>query len=464
MRLYPVILAGGLGTRLWPLSRRREPKPFLPLLGERTLYQETILRLEGLTDVAPLIVCNRDHGALALSQSQDIGKEVMSIVLEPEGRNTAPALTMAVHLLGELAAGEPEDPVFLMMPADGVIKGVDEFQAAVRSGVGAAERGFIVVFGVTPRLPHTGYGYIHKGKPLEDGEAPVGTPAPLEVRAFVEKPDLETAKAYLESGEYLWNSGVFLMRSSVWLEELERHRPDIAAACRRAHRGADKQGVYVIPDDAAFRDCPSQSIDYAVVERAAEGPGGRVAVAPLDAGWSDLGSWSQVWEESDSDAKGNVTRGQVYTESVEGSLIVAQDRVVAAVGLKDVVVVETRDAALVTSMAHAQDVGKIAARLARREGGKTESHPWGTSRVVDEGPGFRVKRLSVNPGAALPEGFPEGVETWVVVSGSVRIGGGAAARVLGSGESAAVGGQADGRVENAGAAPLEVVSVSASSQ
>ena len=467
MVLHPVILAGGSGTRLWPLSRQRLPKQFLPLLSERTLLQETLSRLDGMTVADPLIVCNEAHGFLASGQSNEIEKKVLSIILEPEGRNTAPALTLAALFLKDFTADQSSDPVMLVMPADHVIKDVQGFQAAVGVGAGLAERGYLVTFGIVPHLPHTGYGYIQKGKPLEGAQSTSDNAqghTPRELRAFVEKPDLSTARAYLESGDYLWNSGIFLMRSSVWLKELERRRPDIARACISAYDNAQRDTPFLRPDSALFTACPSESIDYAVMEKIAGESATKGAVVPLDAGWSDLGSWSEVWEQGDRDAHGNVVQGDVYLESVERSLLLAHHRLLAAVGLEDVVVVETDDAVLVAHRDRVQEVREIVDRLKtdqRPEQGSPRKvlQPWGSYRVMEDGPGFQVKHITINPGCTISLHNTIGKEQWVVVKGTANITTGRTVQVLGRGESAVILPGASHRVENTGVTPLEVVAV-----
>ena len=463
MALYPVILAGGAGTRLWPLSHRHLPKQFLSLLGGGTMLQETVGRLDGLEAEDPLIVCNESHRNLALRQMAEIQKGVLSIVLEPEGRNTAPALTLAALLLKDMNAGEPADPVMLVMPGDGVIRDVEEFQAAVKVGARLAEKGYIVTFGIVPHLAHTGYGYIRKGSPLENcgrTREDTAAPAPLGIMAFVEKPDQSTAESYLESGDYLWNSGIFMVRSSIWMKELERCRPEIASECVAAYRGGVKDGPLFRPHRERFISCPSESIDYAVMERTTEPGAPRSAVVPLKGGWSDLGSWAQVWEERDTDADGNVTQGDVYLESVGGSLVLAHDRIVAAVGLKDTVVVETRDAVLVADRNQAQDVRKIVDRLGDGEGSATViKHSWGSSREVDKGPGFRVDRITIHPGPSLEKRVSTGRETWVVASGRVKILTESSEQVLDHGESAVLRPGKVFRISSAGADAVELVAL-----
>ena len=457
--LYPVILAGGSGTRLWPLSRRHLPKQFLSLLGRGTMLQETMGRLEELEAADPLIVCNESHGPLALQQMAAIQKAVLSVVLEPEGRNTAPALTLASLLLKDTASKESRDPVMLAMPADSMIRDVERFRAAVMVGAQLAEEGFIVTFGVVPRFAHTGYGYIRKGR-VVTGVGGTGAPAPMEVRAFVEKPDQSTAESYLEPGDYLWNSSIFMVRSSIWMKELERCRPEIANECVAAYRGGVKDGPLFRPHRERFISCPSESIDYAVMERTGEDGAARGAVVPLEGGWSDLGSWGQVWEERDGDNDGNVTQGDVYLESVEGSLVLAHDRIVAAVGLKDTVVVETMDAVLVANRGQAQEVRKIVERLGDGEGSATViKHSWGSSLEVDKGPGFRVDGVTINPGAVLKRRVSTSGETWVVASGRVKILTESSEQVLGRGESVVLRPGKIYRISGAGADAAKLVAL-----
>ena len=427
------------------------------------MLQETVGRLDGLEAEDPLIVCNESHRDLALQQMAEVQKRVLSIVLEPEGRNTAPALTLAALLLKDMNAGEPADPVMLVLPGDGVIRDVKEFQATVKVGAGLAEEGYIVTFGIVPHLAHTGYGYIRKGSPLEKhGDTDMGEtkPVPLGIKAFVEKPDQPTAESYLESGDYLWNSSIFMMRSSVWMKELERCRPEIASECVAAYRGGVKDGPLFRPHRERFISCPSESIDYAVMERATEPGAPRSAVVPLQGGWSDLGSWAQVWEERDTDADGNVTQGDVYLESVGGSLVLAHDRIVAAVGLKDTVVVETRDAVLVANRGQAQEVRKIVERLGDEAGtAPVINHSHGSSREVDKGPGFRVNRVTINPGAVLKRDVTTNGETWVVASGRVKIITESSEQVLDQGESAILRPGKIYRMSSAGADAVELVAM-----
>ena len=388
MILHPVILAGGSGTRLWPLSRRHIPKQFLPLTGQHTLLQETLSRLDGMQGVAaPVVVCNKAHRRLVSDQVDELGRPTSALVLEPEGRNTAPALALASLALTQFADDPIPDPVMIVMPADHVVGNVQAFQAAVHEGARLAEEGYLVTFGVAPTSPQAGYGYLQKGQPLGDradrkaSPRPSAGTAPLRLLAFIEKPNAATAKAFLESDQYLWNSGIFMMRASVWLGELQRYRPDILEACEASLARAQRDGHDLYPSAEVFTACPSESIDYAVMEKAAAreqqgllnrspdtGPepsrgAAGCAVVCLDAGWSDLGAWSAVWEEGSRDVQGNVLQGDVYVESVKDSLLIAQDRLLAVVGLQDMVVIETADAVLVAHKDRVQEVKEVVDRL-----------------------------------------------------------------------------------------------------
>ena len=482
MALHPIILAGGSGTRLWPLSREHYPKPFLSLTGERSLFQDTIGRLDGIADAAPpIIVCNEEHRFLVAEQTRQAGKTTTSIILEPEGRNTAPALTLAALLLADRAAA---DPVILVMPADHVIRDVATFQSVVRIGTGLAEAGCLVTFGVVPTSPSTAYGYIKKG-PAANRHETVGA---FCLDGFVEKPEKAAAERMLESEGYLWNSGIFMMRLSLWLGQLELHRPDIALACLTAHAGGHWDGDFYRPDPSAFLAGPSDSIDYAVMERVADGgkgdgaepssgaasdvassPSPDCVVLPMDAGWSDIGAWSALWDEGIRDSEGNVTRGDVYTQSMRNSLLIGQHRLLAAVGLEDVIVVETADAVLVAHKDHVQEVKALVARLKSERRPEQEAHravhrPWGTYETVDSGPGFKVKRLTVNPGASLSlQMHHHRAEHWVVVKGTARVTKGGQEFSLSENESTYVPVGVRHRLENSGSSPLEVVEVSSGS-
>ena len=486
MALYPVILAGGSGTRLWPLSREHYPKPFLAITGERTMLQETICRLDGIEDVSdPIIVCNEEHRFLVAEQARQLAKAPPLIILEPVGRNTAPALTLAALTLADVGQGSQSgDPVMLVMPADHIIQDVEVFQSAVRRGAGPAESGCLVTFGIEPTSAKTGYGYIKKGGAYK----PTRSAAPFHVDAFAEKPDKATAERMLESGDYLWNSGIFMMKVSVWLQQLGYHRPDIVQACRSAHAQGHRDGDFYRPKGEVFTACPSDTIDYAVMEKVAGGPepngtgpashataegaspsGPICVVVPLDAGWSDIGTWSAFWEQCDHDAQGNVIQGDVYAHSMRDSLLIGQHHVLAAVGLDNVIIVETPDAVLVAHKDHVQDVKALVQQLKRENRPEQENHrkvhrPWGSYEVMDGGPRFQVKRLTVDPGASLSlQKHHHRAEHWVVVKGAATVTKGDEKFMLTENESTYVPVGMPHRLENQGTIPLEIIEVQSGS-
>ncbi|NOY52992.1 MAG: mannose-1-phosphate guanylyltransferase/mannose-6-phosphate isomerase [Deltaproteobacteria bacterium] len=454
MTLYPVILAGGSGTRLWPMSREFYPKPMLPLLGENTLLQETVRRLDGIQGIAgPLFVCNEEHRFLVAEQVRKSGREPACILLEPKGRNTAPALTLAALFLLE------QDPEAMMaiMPADHVIAGRKKFCDTVRQGLPLAEKGELVTFGVVPERPETGYGYIRKGKPVK------GTTA-SKVGEFVEKPDLQKAEEYLAAGEYLWNSGIFLMKASRWIAELKQYRPDIEKMCRKASARSHQDGDFYRVDKEAFLSCPSDSIDYAVMEKT-----DRAAVLPLDAGWSDVGDWSSLYEIAEKDEQGNVLRGDVVALDTRDSLLMSQSRFLATVGLEKMVVIETADAVLVADKKKAQDVKQVVKWLKENKREEYRIHrkvyrPWGAYEGVDAGERFQVKRLSVKPGAQLSlQKHYHRAEHWIVVRGTARITVGEKVFVLTENQSTYIPLGEMHRLENPGTIPLEIIEVQSGS-
>jgi mannose-1-phosphate guanylyltransferase/mannose-6-phosphate isomerase len=329
MNFYPVILTGGAGSRLWPISREFYPKPLLQVVGEQTLLQDTTSRLDGLVGIhAPLLVCNEEHRFLVAEQVRTLGKETEAIMLEPEGRNTAPALTIAALYLVD------KDPqaVIVAMPADHVIPDSTAFMAAVEKAGKLAEAGYLVTFGIVAEKPETDYGYIHRGEEIKNSGG-------YKVETFVEKPDARTAQAYVDAGDYYWNAGIFVLRADRWLEEIGKHQPEILKACTKAMADSERDSDFVRANKEAFLAGPSDSIDYAVMEKT-----DKAAVVPMETGWSDVGSWSSIWEVSEQDGQGNVARGDVLTHDTTNSLFLAEDRCVAAVGLDNVVVVETTDA------------------------------------------------------------------------------------------------------------------------
>ena len=459
MEIQPVILCGGSGTRLWPLSRQAYPKQFLPLSGDSSLLQQTVSRLgavagQDLTVLPAMVVCNEDHRFLVAEQLRSSDAPQGAIVLEPVGRNTAPALTAAALQVSEGG----QDPLLLVMPADHLIGDTAAFGRAVQVAAGLASEGRLVTFGIVPDSPETGYGYIRRGAEISSGA--------FELDAFVEKPDRATAEQYLASGDYLWNSGMFMMRASVWLAEIERHRGDILAACRTAMQGTQTDGDFVRLDRAAFENCPGDSIDYAVMEKIAAPA---AAVVALDADWSDIGAWSALWEVGDQDAAGNVVRGDIVVEDSRNSLLYSQHRLLAVVGVDDLVVVETPDAVLIAHKDRTQDVRAITDILKRQERQELEFHrcvhrPWGSYESVDSGPRFQVKRLTVKPGATLSlQMHHHRAEHWIVVSGTARVTRGDDVFMLSENESTYIPLGTRHRLENPGTIPLEIIEVQSGS-
>ncbi len=414
-KLLPVILSGGSGTRLWPASRSMYPKQLLPLTGEKTMLQATALRTSAIptaslkrADTKHLIVCNEMHRFSVAEQMYGIERRAQ-IILEPEGRNTAPAVALAaLH-----ATSVHDDVILLIMPADHVIRDVAAFQAAVTAGKAAAEDNKLVTFGIVPTSPETGYGYI-KAKPEGGSVAPVD--------AFVEKPDAKTAAKYVDDGGYFWNSGMFLFRASAFLDELGRFAPEMLAACEKSMGGKTLDGDFVRPDAEAFAACPSDSIDYAVMENSKN-----AVMVPLDAGWSDVGSWSALHDVSAKDDDGNAHIGDVLTHNCRNTFVQAEDRLVAAVGLEDAIIVETKDAVLVAHRGQSQDVKELVNQLKAEGRSETNLHrqvfrPWGSYDGIDFEDNFQVKRLIVKPGAVLSlQKHAHRSEHWVVVKGRALI-------------------------------------------
>jgi len=407
----PVILSGGTGTRLWPLSRAQLPKQFLPLVSDATMLQETWQRLAGLPGVtAPMVVCNEDHRFLAAEQLREAGAQGARVMLEPVGRNTAPAIAAAAF---ELAAANP-GAILLVLPADHLIADRAAFHAAVQAAVTLAAAGKLVTFGIPPDQPAVGFGYIERGAALPQGG--------YAVKRFVEKPKREAAEGFLAQGGFYWNSGMFVFRAAVYLEELKRHRPDIHAASQAAWQAARRDEDFCRLGKEQFIACPSDSIDYAVMEKTTH-----AAVIEAAIGWNDIGSWEALWSTSAQDGNGNVTRGDVEMESVTGSYIRAEERLVAAVGVRDLVIIETADAVLVAHKDHAQDVKLTVDSLKRQQRGEHMNHrrvyrPWGYYESLDDGARYQVKRLMVKPGGKLSlQLHHRRSEHWVVVSGTARV-------------------------------------------
>ena len=460
MQLQPVILSGGSGTRLWPLSREQYPKQLLALAGDDTMLQATATRLDGLAGVCevddrPIVVCNEDYRFMTAEQLRAIGKATDRIILEPVGRNTAPALTLAALLSVEGG----EDPLLLVMPADHVIGNRTAFQQAVATGAAQAAQGAMVTFGIVPEHAETGYGYIRCGDACADGVRAIAE--------FVEKPDAATAQAYLASGDYLWNSGIFLVSAGTWLNAMAQLQPSMLAACERSMAGHRRDTDFVRVDAAAFRECPSDSIDYAVMEHLAgrDDLGIAGVVVPLAAEWSDLGAWDALWQIADKDAQGNACQGDVLLEDVQGSLVIATDRMVACVGVSDVVVVETPDAVMVLDKSRTQEVKKIVARLKAEKRPQASAHrkihrPWGYYDSIDHGERFQVKRITVLPGECLSlQSHQHRAEHWVVVEGTARVTLNDEVLMLSENESTYIPIGAVHRMENPGPDPLVFIEV-----
>jgi mannose-1-phosphate guanylyltransferase/mannose-6-phosphate isomerase len=454
MTIYPVILCGGSGSRLWPLSREHYPKPLLPLTSGQTLLQETAVRLDDLQGLGDAIyVCNEEHRFLVADQVAQLGRKPATIILEPEGRNTAPALTLVALYL---AARDP-DALMLAMPADHVITDRATFLEAVQNGRQHAADGKLVTFGVTPDSAETGYGYIRRGAPLSSGQA-------YRVANFVEKPDPAAATQYLESGEYDWNSGIFLMRAGRWLEEIGTRQPAMLAACKAAMQQGKQDSDFFRVQREAFLASPADSIDYAVIEHTEH-----AVVVPFSAGWSDIGAWSSLWQVCPRDSDGNMVRGDVIAEDTKNSLLLAQGRCLATVGVSDLIVVETADAVLVAHRDKAQDVKVIVDRLkaSGREEHKVHSRvyrPWGSYESIDNGSRFQVKRLSVKPGATLSlQMHHHRAEHWVVVKGTARVTRGGETFSLHENESTYIPIGETHRLENPGNIPLEVIEIQSGS-
>lgn len=474
MLLQPVILSGGSGTRLWPLSRESYPKQFLPLTSEHTMLQETVRRLDGLDSehprraiglLAPLVVCNEAHRFLVAEQFRVMGRQCAGIILEPKGRNTAPALTLAALA----ATVEGQDPVLLVMPADHTIRNEPGFRDAVADGFTLAEQGAVVTFGVVPSKAEVGYGYIRQGERHEpegiEGHA-------YRLSQFVEKPDLATAQDYLATGNYLWNSGIFVLKASLWLSLIERFRSDISDASARAYRGGSQVGHFLKLEPNAFNACPSDSIDYAVMEHLTAQGGSDLPpalVVPLDVGWSDVGAWSALWEVRAQDAAGNVLDGDAFVHDSSNNLLIAHHRMVAAVGVNDLIVVETPDAVLVAPKDRAQDVKAVTQFLQREERNELRHHqrvhrPWGTFESIGRGGRYQVKRLVVKPGEALSlQMHHHRAEHWVVVSGTARVTCDDQVFLLTENQSTYLPVGARHRLENPGSIPLEIIEVQSGS-
>jgi mannose-1-phosphate guanylyltransferase len=451
--MKPVVLAGGTGSRLWPKSRAALPKQFLALTSQATMLQETIQRLPKASMDSPLFICNEDHRFLAAEQLRSADISYDKIILEPVGRNTAPAIALAA--LHSVANGD--DPIMLVLAADHLISEHNAFHQAIAKASKLAEANKLVTFGVVPNEAHTGYGYIKAGAAqTNDG---------FDVAEFVEKPDAATAEKYLASGEYYWNSGMFMFKASVYLTELETHAPEIYHACVKSMKATDTDMTFLRVDEEAFAACPDDSIDYAVMEKTAD-----ACVIPLDAGWSDVGSWSSLWDTaSDKDTNGNVTVGDVMLEGVNNSYINSEQRLISVIGLDDVVVVETKDAVLVANKHKVQDIKNVVNELKAKKRPEFQFHrevfrPWGSYDSVDNGERYQVKRISVKPGEKLSvQMHHHRAEHWIVVSGTASVTVGETTKLVTENESIYIPIGEVHALENPGKILLELIEVQSGS-
>ncbi|MEE2000420.1 mannose-1-phosphate guanylyltransferase/mannose-6-phosphate isomerase [Alkalimonas sp. MEB108] len=449
--ILPVILAGGVGSRLWPLSRDLMPKQFLQLDGEQTMLQETLKRLSGVDTLKPLIICNEEHRFIAAEQLRQIQMLDRNIILEPVGRNTAPAIALAA--LTALEKGV--DPLLLVLAADHIIGDIPSFQKAITKASTLAEANQLTTFGIVPTAAETGYGYIRRGTAIRDA---------YQVAEFVEKPDIETATDYLASGEYYWNSGMFMFKASVYLAELKKHRPDIHEVCVQAMVGLNVDLDFMRINDEVFQTCPSESIDYAVMEKTSA-----AVVVPLEAKWSDVGAWSSLWSISEKNAEGNVFKGDVIAVDSHNNYVFAETCLVATVGLNDAVVVQTKDAILVAAKDHVQEVKSIVKELKDASRSEYRVHrevyrPWGKYDSIDHGQRYQVKRITVKPGEKLSiQMHHHRAEHWIVVTGTAKVTLGTDEKLLTENQSIYIPVGVVHALENPGKIPLELIEVQSGS-
>ncbi len=453
--ILPVVLSGGSGTRLWPYSRSLYPKQFLPLVSEQTMLQETVNRLQGFAEdlviAPPMVICNEDHRFMVAEQLRAIDISATDIILEPFGRNTAPAIALA-------ALAQPE-ATLLILPADHVIADTNAFEQAVKSAVHQADQGKLATFGIVPTTPETGYGYIKLGENIEKDAH--------KVAKFVEKPDLITAESYLRSGEYLWNSGMFLFKASRYLEELEKYQPKMLEICKTAINSASKDLDFTRIQAESFEHCPDDSIDYAVMEKTQD-----AVIVPLDAQWNDVGSWSALWEVSEQDRDGNVMKkgdGDIISLDSKDCYVQAEHKLIATIGLEQVVIVETDDAIMVAKKDRVQDVKTVVNQLKKDKRSECSLHrkvyrPWGYYDSIDAGPRFQVKRIVVNPGAQLSlQMHHHRAEHWIVVEGTAQVRCGEKTMLLSENQSTYIPLGEVHQLSNPGKFPLEIIEVQSGS-
>ena len=464
MKLTPILMAGGGGTRLWPLSREHYPKQFLELF-EKTLFQNTLLRLDGLETaveiLSPIIICNEAHRFLVIDQGSQISKIFETIILEPEGRNTAPALTVAALHQNQ----NDNDSIIIMMPADHIITEIESFHMAVKAGVEMAKNDYLVTFGIKPSQPETGYGYIQAADKIETcHEQDV-----FAIGGFTEKPNIALAKKYLDSGNYFWNSGIYMMKASVWLEKVKQCEKSIYDACEKAFKTGETDGIFFRLDEKSFCQSPNNSIDYAVMEKLATDSNEKLAVLPVNIGWSDVGAWSSVWKIKDKDNNNNYTEGDVITEETNDCFIRSERGLIATIGCEDMIIIDSDDAILVANKNKTQDIKKIVDKLKKNNRNERITHrknfrPWGYYDSIDAGKNFQVKRLTVYPGKRLSlQLHRKRSEHWVVVKGVATVTKGEEEFLLHVNESTYIPPETKHRLENAGDNVLEIIEVQSGS-
>ena len=461
MKLTPILMAGGGGTRLWPLSREHYPKQFLQLFENNTLFQNTLLRLDGLEASieisTPVIICNEAHRFLVVDQGSQISKKYDNIILEPEGRNTAPALTIAA--LNQYQ--NHGDSIIIMMPSDHVIKEIGLFHQAVKAGVEMANDNYLVTFGVKPTQAETGYGYIQTAKKMQTHN----NQDIFSIGGFTEKPDISLAKKYLDSGNYLWNSGIYMMKASVWLNKIQQHQKSIYDACSKAFKDGKTDGVFFRLDEKSFCQSPNDSIDYAVMEKLSTNDNEKLAVLPVDIGWSDVGAWSSIWAINNKDSNNNYVEGDVITEDSHDCFIRSERGLITVIGCQDMIIVDSDDAILIADRNKTQDIKKVVDKLKKDKRTEYIMHrknfrPWGYYDTIDKGKNFQVKRLTIYPGKRLSlQLHHQRSEHWVVVKGVATITKGEEQFVLHENESTYIPSETKHRLENAGDKILEIIEV-----